>query len=127
MLVERVEELTSPTDWRRAYEEINHFERSLTQNNNILLKFWLQISPEEELRRFKERENTPWKNYKITEDDWRNRAKWDQYLVAADEMFQRTNTSYAPWLLISAEDKKYARIAVLTKWRDAMKKALGMS
>lgn len=127
VLVERVEELTSPTDWRRAYEEINHFERSLTQNNNILLKFWLQISPEEELRRFKERENTPWKNYKITEDDWRNRAKWDQYLVAADEMFQRTNTSYAPWLLISAEDKKYARIAVLTKWRDAMKKALGMS
>ncbi len=124
VLVERVEELTSPTDWRRAYEEINHFERSLTQNNNILLKFWLQISPEEELRRFKERENTPWKNYKITEDDWRNRAKWDQYLVAADEMFQRTNTSYAPWHLISAEDKKYARIAVLTKWRDALKKAL---
>ncbi len=124
VLVERVEELTPPTDWRRAYEEINHFERSLTRNNNILLKFWLQISPEEELRRFKEREQTPWKNYKITEDDWRNRAKWDQYLVAADEMFQRTDTSYAPWHLISAEDKKYARIAVLTKWRDALKEAL---
>ncbi len=124
VLVERVEELTPRRDWSRAYEEINHFEHQLTKNNNILLKFWLHISSEEELRRFKERENTPWKRYKITPEDWRNREKWDQYLVAADEMFLRTSTAYAPWHILSAEDKKYARVTALKIWRDALVRAL---
>ncbi|MDO5536575.1 MAG: polyphosphate:AMP phosphotransferase [Desulfovibrionaceae bacterium] len=124
VLVERVENLTPQADWSRAYEEINHFEHSLTKGGNIVLKFWLHISSEEELRRFREREETPWKRYKITDEDWRNRAKWDQYLVAADEMFQRTSTSYAPWNIVPAEDKKYARIEVLTRFRDELKKQL---
>ncbi len=124
VLVERVEQLTPRADWGRAYEEINHFERALTEGGNIVLKFWLHISPEEELRRFKEREATPWKRYKITPEDWRNRSRWDQYLVAADEMFTRTDTSYAPWCIVPAEDKKYARVRVLTVWRDALLRAI---
>lgn len=125
VLVERVERLTPVRDWSRAYAEMNHFEHQLCKNGNILLKFWLHISKDEELRRFKDRENTPWKRYKITPDDWRNRGKWDQYLVAADEMFLRTSTGYAPWHILSAEDKKYARLEALRIWRDALKKALG--
>ena len=125
VLVERVEKLTPRPDWSRAYAEINHFEQQLVRNNNILLKFWLHISPDEELRRFREREQTPWKRHKITAEDWRNRGKWDQYIVAADEMFLRTSTAYAPWRIISSEDKKYARIEVLKAWRDALKKAIG--
>ena len=125
VLVERVEKLTPRTDWSRAYAEINHFEQQLVRNNNILLKFWLHISPDEELRRFREREQTPWKRHKITPEDWRNREKWDQYVTAADEMFLRTSTAYAPWRIISAEDKKYARVEVLKAWRDALRKALG--
>ncbi len=124
VLVERVEKLTPRADWSRAYEEINHFERSLTEGGNIVLKFWLHISPEEELRRFRERETTPWKRWKITPDDWRNRARWDQYLVAADEMFTRTSTSYAPWCIVPAEDKRYARVRVLSTWRDALSSAI---
>ncbi len=124
VLVERVEQLTPRADWSRAYEEINHFERALTEGGNIVLKFWLHISPEEELRRFRERETTPWKRWKITPDDWRNRARWDQYLVAADEMFTRTSTSYAPWRIVPAEDKRYARVRVLSTWRDALTSAI---
>lgn len=124
VLVERVEGLTPRKDWSRAYAEINHFEQQLVRNSNILLKFWLHISPEEELRRFREREATPWKRHKITPEDWRNRARWHDYIAAADEMFLRTSTALAPWRIVPAEDKKYARIDVLTTWRDALKKAL---
>lgn len=124
VLVERVEKLTPREDWSRAFAEINLFEEQLTDNNNVLLKFWLHISPDEQLRRFRERETTPWKQYKITPDDWRNREKWPDYVRAADEMFLRTSTEYAPWNIIAAEDKKYARLAVLRTYRDALKKAL---
>jgi len=124
VLVERVEKLTPEEDWRRAYSEINLFEEELTATGNLLLKFWMHISPEEQLRRFREREETPWKQYKITPDDWRNREKRADYVRAADEMFLRTSTEYAPWHIVPAEDKKLARLIVLRTCRDAMKKAL---
>ncbi len=125
VLVERVENYAKPEDWKRAYSEINDFEEQLVDNKNILIKFWLHISSEEQLTRFKNREETPWKNYKITEDDWRNREKTPLYKVAADEMFMRTNTINAPWVIIPAESKIYARIEVLKVYRDALQKALG--
>ena len=124
VLVERVEKLTPREDWTRAYSEINHFEEQLIAGHNILLKFWLHISPDEQLRRFQEREQVPWKQHKITEEDWRNREKWSDYLIAADEMFLRTSTDYAPWHIIAANDKKYARLEVLRICRDAMAQAL---
>lgn len=124
VLVERVEKLTPREDWSRAYAEINLFETQLTARNNILLKFWMHISPDEQLRRFREREEVPWKQYKITAEDWRNREKWPEYVRAADEMFLRTSTEYAPWKVIAAEDKKYARLSVLRAYRDALKTAL---
>ena len=124
VLVERVEHLTAPDDWRRAYAEINDFEEQLREGGNILLKFWLHISEDEQLRRFRERETVPWKKYKITPGDWRNRDKRRDYLVAADEMFARTSTDYAPWHIVAAEDKKCARLEVLRLYRDALKKAL---
>ena len=122
--MERVKNLTPREDWSRAYVEINHFEEQLTEDGNILLKFWLHISPDEQLRRFEERQQTPWKQYKITDEDWRNREKRDAYSVAADEMFLRTSTAYAPWHIIPAENKKYARLAVLRCYRDALRAAL---
>ena len=124
VLVERVEKLTPREDWSRAYAEINLFERQIMGDRNVLLKFWLHISPEEQLRRFKERETVIWKNYKITPDDWRNREKWSDYLCAADEMFLRTSTQYAPWHIVPAEDKKVARLTVLRTYRDALVEAL---
>ena len=124
VLVERVEKLTPREDWSRAYAEINLFERQIMGDRNVLLKFWLHISPEEQLRRFKERETVIWKNYKITPDDWRNREKWPDYLCAADEMFLRTSTQYAPWNIVPAEDKKVARLTVLRTYRDALVEAL---
>lgn len=127
VLVERVEKLTPREDWSRAFAEINLFEEQLTSGNNVLMKFWLHISPEEQLRRFREREVTPWKQYKITPDDWRNREKWPEYVRAADEMFLRTSTEYAPWHIVAAEDKKNARLTVLRAYRDALKKALKKS
>ncbi len=125
VLVERVEKFAKPREWKRAYAEINNFEEQLVDDKNILLKFWLHISSDEQLSRFKERENTPWKNYKLTDEDWRNREKAEEYKVAADEMFMRTNTSYAPWHLIPANSKYYARVQVLKIYRDALIKALG--
>ncbi len=124
VLVERVEKFAKPAEWKRAYAEINSFEEQLVDNKNILLKFWLHISSDEQLRRFKERENTPWKNYKLTDEDWRNREKATDYKIAADEMFMRTNTEYAPWHIIPANSKYYARIQVLKIYRDALKVAL---
>ena len=125
VLVERVEEYAKPEEWKRSYSEINDFEEQLVDNKNILIKFWLHVSSEEQLARFKERENTPWKNYKITEDDWRNREKTPAYKIAADEIFMRTNTTHAPWYIIPAESKLYARIEVLRIYRDTLQKTLG--
>ena len=113
VLVERIEGFCTCTQWRRAYREINEMEKQLTNFGTILIKFWLQIDKNEQLRRFEERENTPAKNYKITEEDWRNRDKWDAYETAVNEMLFRTNTTYAPWVVVESEDKHYARIKAL--------------
>ncbi len=113
VLVERVEKYCAEADWMRAYGEINDFEEQLAKSNAVVVKFWLQISKDEQLRRFKEREATPFKKHKITDDDWRNREKWDEYNTAICEMFDRTSTEVAPWHLIPANNKYYARIEVL--------------
>ncbi len=122
VLVERVEELTPEADWQRAYGEINDFERTLTENGYILVKFWLEISSEEQLRRFEARLASPEKRMKMTEEDWRNRAHRDRYLPAIADMLDLTDTTGAPWTIIPAEDKKYARLAVLRAILDAVPK-----
>jgi polyphosphate:AMP phosphotransferase len=113
VLVERAEGYCTVSEWMRAYNEINQFEEQLTLGRAIVVKFWLQISKAEQLRRFKAREKTPFKRFKITGDDWRNRKKWDQYERAVCDMVDRTSTEIAPWTLVEAEDKKYGRIKVL--------------
>ena len=113
VLVERVEGLCTVADWMRAYHEINRFEEQLTQGGAIVVKFWLQISKAEQLRRFKKRETTSFKRFKITPDDWRNREKWDAYELAVCDMVDRTSTTIAPWTLVEAEHKYFARIKIL--------------
>ncbi len=113
VLVERVEKLAAPSAWRRAYDEINDFETQLSANGVIVLKFWLAIDADEQLARFKARQRSPFKRFKITADDWRNREKWDAYVRAANEMLARTDQPRAPWHVIAANDKREARLAVL--------------
>lgn len=113
VLVERVEGFCSEADWLRAYAEINDFEHALVQSGAIVIKFWLQVSKEEQLRRFKEREDTEFKRFKITDEDWRNREKWDDYAQAVCDMVERTSTGRSPWTLVAANDKLYARVKVL--------------
>lgn len=113
VMVERVEGLCTDPQWHRAYEEINRFEADLANHGTILCKFWLHIDPETQLSRFRDRENTEDKSWKITSDDWRNREKWPEYAVAVDEMLQKTNTVHAPWVVIEANNKQYARLKVL--------------
>lgn len=113
VLVERVEKLITPVTWRRAYDEINGFEAQLNANGTVVMKFWLAVSKEEQLKRFQERENSPFKAYKITPDDWRNRAKWTVYRKAAQDMFAHTDTETAPWHIVPSDDKKAARLQVL--------------
>ncbi len=115
VLVERVEALIPPPDWLRAYGEINDFEHELTEAGCLVMKFWLAISEAEQLRRFKARESSPFKQFKITTEDWRNRSKWRAYDEAVTDMVANTGTAHAPWNLIEAEDKHYSRIAVLKK------------
>ena len=125
VLVERVEGFCAPEDWKRAYGEIAAFEEELSESGVILCKFWLQISPEEQLRRFKSRVKTPFKQYKLTEEDWRNRGKWDAYQAAALEMIERTGTPESPWTLVEAEDKHWARVKVLRTVADRLEEELG--
>ncbi len=113
VLVERVEGFCSEADWRRAYGEISDFEREMAEAGIIIIKFWLAIDKDEQQRRFKAREETGYKRYKITEEDWRNREKWDDYADAVCDMVDLTSTSLAPWTLVEANDKYYARIKVL--------------
>ena len=124
VLVERVEGLCRTSDWMRAYDEINQFEENLTEDGAVLVKFWLQISAAEQLARFKAREHTPFKRFKITADDWRNRKKWPAYERAVCDMIDRTSTEIAPWTLVEAEDKRYARIKVLATIVERLKEAL---
>ncbi|OIR10331.1 thymidylate kinase [mine drainage metagenome] len=113
VLVERVERYCSEFDWMRAYHEINDFEAQLARHQTVVVKFWLTISKEEQLRRFKEREKIGFKRFKITDEDWRNRDKWDAYEQAIGDMVDRTSTEAAPWTLVEANDKNFARIKVL--------------
>jgi polyphosphate:AMP phosphotransferase len=124
VLVERIEGFARPDEWRRAYAEINDFEEQLSEAGNLIVKFWLAISAEEQLRRFKDRQTTPYKQYKITEEDWRNRAKWDAYEAAACDMIERTSTEYAPWVLVEANDKRWARVKVVETVRDRLRDGL---
>ena len=112
-MVERIEGFCSEQQWKRAYEEINYFERELYERGTIQIKFWLHISPEEQLKRFNKRLENPEKNWKITEEDWRNREKWTQYETAVNDMLRYTNTDYSPWIIIPGNDKRYARLNVL--------------
>lgn len=124
VLVERVEGFCGEYDWMRAYGEINDFEQQLASRDCIVIKFWLQISKDEQLKRFEERQNTPYKRFKITEEDWRNRDKWAAYETAVCDMIERTSTDYAPWTIIEANDKNYARIKVLKTLCERIEKSL---
>ncbi len=125
VLVERVEGFCSEADFMRAYAEINDFEEQLSQHGILLSKFWLQISPDEQLRRFKEREATSFKRFKITAEDWRNREKSSAYEDAVRDMVERTSTEIVPWTLVEAEDKYHARLKVLRTYAERVEKALG--
>jgi AMP-polyphosphate phosphotransferase len=124
VLVERVEGFCTVDEWMRAYNEINQFEEQLTAGNAIVVKFWLQVSKEEQLRRFQAREHTAFKRFKITAEDWRNRKKWNQYERAVCDMVDRTSTEIAPWTLVEAENKGYARIKILRTIVDRLERAL---
>ncbi len=124
VLVERIEGFARPDEWMRAYSEINHFEELLTEHGIALLKFWLHIDKDEQLKRFHEREQTPFKQYKITADDYRNRDKWDAYEQAVNDMIERTSTAYAPWHLIEANDKYFARVKALHLYSERLAAAL---
>jgi polyphosphate kinase 2 (PPK2 family) len=122
VLVERIEGFATQEEWKRAYEEINQFEKLLTDDHYIMLKFWIQVSNEEQLNRFREREQNPYKKWKLTEEDWRNRDKWPLYTEAANDMFEKTDKKNAPWVLIEGNDKNYARIQVLKETIKHIKK-----
>lgn len=124
VMVERLEGFCSEDEWRRAYKEINNMEECWANSGCIVLKFWMQIDKDEQERRFTERQENPDKQWKITDEDWRNRAKWDQYEVAVDEMLVRTSTTYAPWIIVEANSKYYARIKVLKTVVDAIEQYL---
>jgi AMP-polyphosphate phosphotransferase len=124
VLVERVEGFATENEWRRAYQEINIFERHIESSGAVLFKFWLHISPEEQLRRFLDRETTPHKMHKISLDDWRARARWNDYRLAVSEMVERTSTVHAPWTIVEAEDKLWARVKTLSTLVGALEKRL---
>ncbi|WP_296261499.1 MULTISPECIES: polyphosphate:AMP phosphotransferase [unclassified Pseudomonas] len=127
VLVERVEGFCTEADWLRAYSEINDFEEQLTDANVVVVKFWLAIDDKTQLERFKAREKIPFKRHKITDDDWRNRKKWPQYREAVGDMVDRTSTEIAPWTLVEANDKRWARVKVLRTINDALEAAFEKS
>ena len=124
VLVERVEGFATEAEWRRAYTEINQFEHQLVDHGAIVLKFWLAITKDEQLERFEARKRSPFKSFKITDEDWRNRKRWDDYVQAANDLFRETSTERCPWHLVSSNDKNYARIEVLRTVVEAMEKGL---
>ncbi len=125
VLVERVEGFCTEAEWKRAYREINEFERLLTDDGTILVKIYLHISKDEQLERFKRREADPYKHWKISDEDWRNRRHWDDHNRAAEEMFERTSTPEAPWTVIPGNYKWYARVKTLKTICDRVQAALG--
>ncbi len=127
VLVERIEEFASPNEWQRAYQEINEFERMLTDDGVRIIKIFMHISKDEQLKRFEERLNNPVKQWKLTEEDIRNRSKWELYETATDEMFQRTSTISAPWHIIPGNKKWFARVEVLNTVIEALSKEMDLS
>lgn len=124
VLVERVENFAGEDEWKRAYREINDFEDQLIEHGIVLQKFWLQISKDEQLKRFKAREETPHKSWKLCDEDWRNREKWDEYAVAAHKMIEKTSVMRSPWVLVENECKRYGRIKIINTVCDAIEIAL---
>ena len=112
-MVERLEGFCSENDWKRAYNEMNEFEKELKDWGAVIIKFWVEIDKDTQLERFQERQNNPEKQWKITDEDWRNREKWDAYEAAVNEMLVRTSTDYAPWTIVEGNNKYYARLKVL--------------
>jgi AMP-polyphosphate phosphotransferase len=124
VLVERVEGFCTEEEWKRSYREINEFERTLTDDGVILIKLFLQITKDEQLARFKSREADPYKHWKISEEDWRNRRKWDEHIAAAEDMFEKTSPETAPWTVIPANYKWFARVRVAKTVSERIEKAI---
>jgi polyphosphate kinase 2 (PPK2 family) len=124
VLVERVEGFAAEKEWKRAFKEINAFERQLDDFDTVVVKFWLHISREEQLKRFEERQKIGYKAWKLTDEDWRNREKWGAYEDAAEEMLVKTSTTLAPWTLVEADDKYWARVKVLSQLVEVLSKEL---
>ena len=124
VMVERLEGFCNENEWQRAYNEMNEFEKELADWGAVIIKFWVQIDKDTQLARFEDRQNTPEKQWKITDEDWRNREKWDLYESAVNEMLKKTNTTYSPWHILESNDKKYARIKALKIVIEAIEKAL---
>ena len=124
VMVERLEGFCSENDWKRAYNEMNEFEKELKDWGAVIIKFWVQIDKDTQLKRFNDRQNTPEKQWKITDEDWRNREKWDAYETAVNEMIEKTSTDFAPWHVLESNDKKYARIKALKIVVEELEKAL---
>jgi polyphosphate kinase 2 (PPK2 family) len=125
VMVERVEGFCREEEWRRAYREINEFERQLVDFGIILVKFWIHISKEEQLARFEERQRLPYKSWKLTDEDWRNREKWDAYEAAVNDMLLKTSTVTAPWTIVEGNNKEYARIKTLSTLVNVLSRELG--
>lgn len=126
VLVERIEGFATTEEWMRAYGEINDFEEQLVDSGIVLCKYWLHITKDEQLARFEERKSIPWKSWKLTEEDWRNRDKWDAYEQAVNDMIERTSTRKTPWTLVEANSKRYARVKVLESYCAALEARLGL-
>jgi polyphosphate kinase 2 (PPK2 family) len=124
VLVERVEGFCSEEEWKRAFREINEFEAQQVSSGMVVVKFWLHLSKDEQLRRFKDRERDPFRSYKLTAEDWRNRTRWNDYLEATEEMLARTSTPHAPWTVVESDDKFYARVKVVKTIVDALGRTL---
>lgn len=124
VLVERVEGFATKKEWKRSYREIRNFEQAMTDEGTILVKFWLHLSDEEQLKRFEARADDPLKQWKLTEEDWRNREKRGLYEEAVEDMFEKTSTEDAPWTIIPAENKRYARVAVIEALNEAMEEGM---
>ena len=123
-MVVRIEGFCSEEDWHHAYREINEMEAHFVHSGALVLKFWLQIDKDEQERRFNDRMKNPEKRWKITDEDWRNREKWDAYVLAVNEMLEKTSTKDAPWIVVEGNSKWYARIKVLETVADAMEKKI---
>jgi polyphosphate kinase 2 (PPK2 family) len=124
VLAERIELLCTTDEWQRAYREINEFEKTLVNSGAVIVKFWLHIDRKEQLKRFRAREKAPYKRWKITDEDWRNRAKWEDYEMAVADMIQKTSTTYAPWTVVESNNKYYSRLKVIETFNDAVTPAL---